>query len=341
MSTALIDQDCLTNKKDFYFDLDIMKLASYYRAKKEITKLLLIPSEYTQYTRTYFIKNRFNYKMFGQLFRDPRIIYRGYAFAAEGYDPLPEDIEKANPDATIYDTYLHFNDKRSGHSIDYMSTLNEICHARLSTNGTTCNIPISSILYKDSDGLCIHDFNILALTGWKEVLDECKDKRLRTRFPAMTSNIEDVVYLLTNYKIFNENHLVLTGLLSAEQRAEIIALGKIYKDRIRLSFFEGVDINDKQGFYEALIYAMNTILEMKYHHLRVHAYIDPHDITEKTIMCNNIAYWSNNNHGDVSLYYYIHYIRKSCIKQIDTLAEHNEVFNYLYNVIPSKWTYTI
>ena len=56
MSIGLIDQDCLNNKKDFFYDLDIMKLASYYKSKKEITKLLLIPSEYTQYTKTFFIK---------------------------------------------------------------------------------------------------------------------------------------------------------------------------------------------------------------------------------------------------------------------------------------------
>ena len=58
MSVGLIDQDCLTNKKDFFYDLDIMKIASYYKSKREITKLLLDPREYTQYTQTFFYKEQ-------------------------------------------------------------------------------------------------------------------------------------------------------------------------------------------------------------------------------------------------------------------------------------------
>ena len=94
MSVGLIDQDCLTNKKDFFYDLDIMKIASYYKSKREITKLLLDPREYTQYTQTFFIKNRFDYKLFSELFKDKRITYRGYAFYGQFLAPLPDDIEK-------------------------------------------------------------------------------------------------------------------------------------------------------------------------------------------------------------------------------------------------------
>ena len=109
MSIGLIDQDCLKNKKDFFYDLDIMKLASYYKSKREITKLLLDPMEYTQYTQTFFVKNRFDYKLFSELFKDKRITYRGYAFYGQFLAPLPDDIEKAIPDPSIYDTYLKFN----------------------------------------------------------------------------------------------------------------------------------------------------------------------------------------------------------------------------------------
>ena len=86
---------CLKNKKDFFYDLDIMKLASYYKSKREITKLLLDPMEYTQYTQTFFVKNRFDYKLFSELFKDKRITYRGYAFYGHFLAPLPDDIEKA------------------------------------------------------------------------------------------------------------------------------------------------------------------------------------------------------------------------------------------------------
>ena len=132
MSVGLIDQDCLTNKKDFFYDLDIMKIASYYKSKREITKLLLDPREYTQYTQTFFIKNRFDYKLFSELFKDKRITYRGYAFYGQYLAPLPDDIEKAIPDTSIYDTYLKFNDNIADRRIPLLQAIENSCHARLS-----------------------------------------------------------------------------------------------------------------------------------------------------------------------------------------------------------------
>ena len=247
MSTALIDQDCLSNRKDFFFDLDIMKLASYYRSKKEITKLLLLPSEYYQYTRTYFIKNRFDYKLFNTIFKDPRITYRGYAFSASQYEPMEQDIEDSPADISIYDTYLKFNKDLADRRISkIMSTqIASAIHTRFSTDGKTCNVSDKILHYMDSSMLCLYDYNLFALEGWKERLEEFKDCSIRIKFSPMSTNIDDLKYALENFNIYNENHFILLGHLDRESINDIILLGANHKDKIRVELLKDLNIDDK------------------------------------------------------------------------------------------------
>lgn len=341
MSIGLIDQDCLNNKKDFFYDLDIMKLASYYKSKKEITKLLLIPSEYTQYTKTFFIKNRFDYKLFDQLFKDPRIVYRGYAFSADCYEPLENDIEKAPADVSIYDTYLKFNENLALRREDKVKTnaIREACHSRLSINGTSCNVEDKYIIYKESNTLCLYDYNMFALIDWRERMKDFNKYLLRFKFSPITNNIEDLKEILCNYKVYNENHFILGGNLSSDIIQEVIALGKIYKDRIRVELLYDLNFYNKEIFYSQIIYALNTILALKNAKVRTHAYIDTKNINEKTAFLNTIAYWSNRNHSDASFNDFLINIRKqgTATKGFNKMAEENDIIKYLLNVIPSEW----
>lgn len=337
MSIGLIDQDCLSNKKDFFYDLDIMKLASYYKSKREITKLLLNPLEYTQYTRTYFIKNRFDYKMMEELFKDPRIIYRGYAFSALDYEPLPDDIERAQADISIYDTYLKFNDQLADRRIVKLISpmMENSCHARLSTDNETCNVPVERILYKNSTGLCLYDYNIFALKDWYYATQDYRDKSLRLRFSPITTDIEDIKKILNDYDLRSENHVILSGALDDDMIEEIISLG--VKDRIRVQVLQDLNPYDDDEMMNSILYAMNTMLRLKQAHLRIHAYIDPHDIDERTAYLNTLAYWMNRNHSDTSFSHFIHNIRKQGIGKWDKMANNNEMFKHLYNMIPSEW----
>ena len=337
MSVGLIDQDCLTNKKDFFYDLDIMKIASYYKSKREITKLLLDPREYTQYTQTFFIKNRFDYKLFSELFKDKRITYRGYAFYGQFLAPLPDDIEKAIPDASIYDTYLKFNDNIADRRIPLLQAIENSCHARLSKDGVICNTPIENILYKDVDSVCLYDFNIFDLQDWREAIAQIQDKSLKLRFSPISDNLDDIIYVLDNYKLKSENHLIIGKTLDKEELKEVISLGQAHKDRIRVQILKDFNPYDTDKKFYQINYAMNTILALKNAKTRIHTYIDQHDIDERTAFLNNISYWSNRNHSDISLYRFMHEIRKTAVGQFDKLAEENDIFKYLYTINPSQW----
>ena len=341
MSIGLIDQDCLKNKKDFFYDLDIMKLASYYKSKREITKLLLDPMEYTQYTQTFFIKNRFDYKLFSELFKDKRLTYRGYAFYGQFLAPLPDDIERAIPDPSIYDTYLKFNDDIAGRRIPKLLSIENSCHARLSKDGTICNTPIENILYRDTDSVCLYDFNIFDLQDLRASIEQIKDKSLKLRFSPISSDLEDIKYILNKYKLNAENHLIYGETVNQEQLEEIIVLGQAHKDRIKIQILRDFNPYDSDKKFYQINYAMNTILALKNAKTRIHTYIDPHDIDEKTAFLNNISYWSNRNHSDISLYRFMHEIRKTSVGQFDKLAQENDIFKYLYITKPSEWEKTI
>ena len=341
MSIGLIDQDCLKNKKDFFYDLDIMKLASYYKSKREITKLLLDPMEYTQYTQTFFVKNRFDYKLFSELFKDKRIAYRGYAFYGQFLAPLPDDIEKAIPDPSIYDTYLKFNNNIADRRVPTLQAIENSCHARLSKDGTICNTPIENILYRDTDSVCLYDFNIFDLQDLRASIEQIKDKFLKLRFSPISSDLEDIKYILNNYKLNSENHLIYGETANQDQLEEIIALGRAHKDRIKVQVLRDFNPYDSGKKFYQINYAMNTILALKNAKTRIHTYIDPHDIDEKTAFLNNISYWSNRNHSDISLYRFVHEIRKTSVGQFDKLAQENDVFKYLYITKPSEWERTI
>lgn len=341
MSIGLIDQDCLKNKKDFFYDLDIMKLASYYKSKREITKLLLDPMEYTQYTQTFFVKNRFDYKLFSELFKDKRITYRGYAFYGQFLAPLPDDIEKAIPDPSIYDTYLKFNNNIADRRVPTLQAIENSCHARLSKDGTICNTPIENILYRDTDSICLYDFNIFDLQDLRASMEQIKDKSLKLRFSPISSDLEDIKYILNNYKLNAENHLIYGETVNQDQLEEIIALGRAHKDRIKVQVLRDFNPYDTDKKFYQINYAMNTILALKNAKTRIHTYIDPHDIDEKTAFLNNISYWSNRNHSDISLYRFVHEIRKTSVGQFDKLAQENDVFKYLYITKPSEWERTI
>ena len=337
MSVGLIDQDCLKNKKDFFYDLDIMKLASYYKSKKEITKLLLNAQEYTQYTQTFFIKNRFDYKIPPDLFKDKRLIYRGYAFYGEFLAPLPEEIEKAIPDTSIYDTYLKFNENIAERRLPRLKSIQNSCHARLSKDGITANTSIEDILYKDVPSLCLYDFNIFDLKDWRDSMEQVKDKSLKLRFAPIANNLEDIKYVLNNYKINQENHLMLGKIVERDELEEIVALGKTNKDRIKVQLLKDFDPYNKDIMLAQIIYSMKVVLTLKKAKTRLHSYIDQHDIDERTCFLNNISYWSNRNHSDISFYTFMHTIRKTAVDKFDNLAKENDVFKYLYNLKPSEW----
>lgn len=343
MSVGIIDQDALVYKKDFFYDLDVMKIASYYKNKKrEITKLLLNPDDYTQYSKVFYIKNKYNYRNFAPAFSDPRIQYRGYAFYTGEYEPLEPEIEATIPDVSIYDTYLKYNTQITGAGSFHPYNINFIegLHARVSTDGLTCNVPDKHILYKtDAKYLTLYDYNIFELENWRErILDFNEMKHVKLKFMPRTTDFNDIEYLKRNINLKSDEHMIYSGEMSSDMLNRIVEFGKEFGDTVRIELFQNIKV-DSPEFLEDLIVAINAILMIKHYKTRLHVYVDPKKVTAANVFMNDYQRWTNMNHSDVSLMYYLVNIRdrKPCIKKTQAFCEQNEVFNYLANVKPSEW----
>lgn len=132
MSVGLYDVDFFKYHQ-VMFNLEIMKMATYFKKKREITVLspTLSPERYSKF----YLRKDFNDGIFPNgLHRFPNLDYGGFAFSGNVYVPVMEEIEICQPDVFIYDKYKTlFTAGAKTHESVYTSLINNI-HLRLSLN---------------------------------------------------------------------------------------------------------------------------------------------------------------------------------------------------------------
>lgn len=77
-------------------------------------------------------------------------------------------------------------------------------------------------------------FSIFKLNGAMKPL---QDKFLKLRFSPISDNLDDIIYVLENYKLNAENHLIIGKTLDEVELKEVITLGQAHKDRIRVQVY--------------------------------------------------------------------------------------------------------
>ena len=99
MSIGLYDIDFMTYTY-IPFNLDLMKISTYYKQKKEIVVLApqLEPERYQQM----FVVKDYDDENFDRHILQPNVHYRGHAFSHENYIPLKEEVEIVRPDKYLY-----------------------------------------------------------------------------------------------------------------------------------------------------------------------------------------------------------------------------------------------
>ena len=107
MSIGLIDWDLLTCSSGRIPNLDLMKLSTYYKKNREITKLLIEFSNMNLYSKIY-LKQDFSYKYPSDLLVNRNLIFEGMKFSNNIYtSSLSEEIHNSNPDYNLYDNILN------------------------------------------------------------------------------------------------------------------------------------------------------------------------------------------------------------------------------------------
>ena len=198
MSYGLYDGDLRLYPQVPFFNLELMKMATYYKQKREIVSLSLDfkPNMYSHFLVRQDYPTNFIYPTY------TNIVYGGRAFDGSKYKPLDIKIEQCHPDVSIYDRVkIPHLDRTTVKTA--LSTMRRAEHVRLSLDGKT--------IWKDWDkqlrhhsnayGLIVHDYNLGELDGAhdliknniEEIISHSSGRRLGMKFPVITTTNEDFV----------------------------------------------------------------------------------------------------------------------------------------------------
>lgn len=186
------------------FNLELMKLATYYKKKREIISLspLLVPEKYSMFFFRKDYDDGVYSKKFTKYATEDNFHYGGLAFSNGIYAPLEEDIERCKPDVYIYDRYKdvfcnNLINKRT------FNTMQRAEHLRLSLDGKTIwkdfekQIQITSKTFT----LFFHDYNLNEISDSFEAITDLINtmtkqvggRRIAMKFPVQVNNGKDLL----------------------------------------------------------------------------------------------------------------------------------------------------
>ena len=217
MSYGLYDADLPYYSVPFY-NLELMKLSSYYKKKREIVGL---SPDFSPNRYNHFIIRQDFYNPNSQFYKGDNIIYGGRAFDGEKYKPLPLEIERMQPDISLYEKTKPLNITWKNKFA--INTMKRAEHIRLSVDEKTIWKDFEKQLRHNSDcfGIIFHDYNLNQINGAYELIKEELPKwlpnslgqRIGMKFPIQVDNKTDLCKWLSfkplnTYFSLNHNGLI-------------------------------------------------------------------------------------------------------------------------------------
>ena len=261
MSVGLYDVDFFKYHQ-VMFNLEIMKMATYFKKKREITVLspTLSPERYSKF----YLRKDFNDGIFPNgLHRFPNLDYGGFAFSGNVYVPVMEEIEICQPDVFIYDKYKPlFTAGAKTHESAYTSLTNNI-HLRLSLNEKEVwNNFEKQITPNNKANICFfHDFDLGRIKDSPEavkyILEKYSKKKdaaalLGVKFPIHCQTLND--FQTWNSFASTENFFTLQvdNVLEDEEFFEVInSLTRARAEKIKYKIASSS--SDKNHFIKVIL----------------------------------------------------------------------------------------
>lgn len=190
MSIGLYDDD-MARYTLVPFNLELMKLATYFKQKREI--VVLSPSFTPERHQKFFLRKDYDDGIYiPNMEKIPNLEYGGYAFSGNTYAPMRLEIERQRPDPTIYErmenNFLSFKSKRAAEKSKIFQNLITAEHCRLSLDGKT--------IWKDYDkqfrylpiarDIIFHDYDLGSIAG---SFEEVKNILSRARTDGWATKI--------------------------------------------------------------------------------------------------------------------------------------------------------
>lgn len=219
MSIGLYDADMRTYGQ-VPFNLELMKLAAYYKKKKEITifSTELNPQRYTKF---FYRKDYFDGTYPTEIANEKNVVLDGYAFHPEIYFPMKMEIELTPPDKTIYLKYEDFFvDKKTRKKI--FNSMYNATHLRLSVDGEQVMDKFErQIIDSKISALFFHDLHLDKVKDSFEVIKELKKNenpkqpiRIGSKYPIQTYSDEELINWLSFDTMINYYQIYHFGFLN-------------------------------------------------------------------------------------------------------------------------------
>lgn len=212
------------------FNLELMKLSSYFKKKNNIATLVT-SYEPDKFNTFYYRKDYYDDSFPDDLLTNNKIIYGGYAFSNNYYYPLDEEIEKCAPDTFLYskmeDTFCTSEKKRQ-----IFNNMMNAAHFRLSLNNKDVWSNFEKQLSEVTNNkiFFLHDYNINQIKdsdyAIKQIIKKKKNDKLprslATKFPIVVDNEKDLFKWIdfTSSKFFSS--IKYKGIMSDEALVEFI-----------------------------------------------------------------------------------------------------------------------
>jgi hypothetical protein len=188
-----------------------MKLAAYYREKGEI--VVFAPEFLPERHQKFIYRKDYDDGDFPlNLTKYPNVEYGGFAFSNNIYHPLPLEIERMRPDASIYaKAEERIMATGAAERRKIFQNMVEAEHCRLSLDGKTIweEYPRQFRFLPTARNLMIHDYDLGQIPGSfeevKKILSRARTDgwatKLGMKFPVVISNGQD----LLNWSSLNSN----------------------------------------------------------------------------------------------------------------------------------------
>lgn len=232
MSIGLYDGDL---QKYFHcpFNLELMKIAAYYKNKNQIVSLspTFVPERYSKF---FYRKDYYDGSFPEKLMTSKNVEYGGLAFTQGIYAPMDLAIETTPPDRSIYEkvlkTYFDFKGQE-GLRKSYAALTNSQ-HLRLSLDGKTVWPEFEKQL-KDIDSTSaffFHDTDLGKIENSYEVIQDIlklrKDtilpQRVGMKFNTTINTDDDLIKWSSLYNLNNFFALEFQGLIGDEALSEVV-----------------------------------------------------------------------------------------------------------------------
>lgn len=316
MNIGLFDQDLALGYKP-YPNLELMKIASYYKEHRDLTRLMESAKEYEQFSRIYIRKEIVDKNFPNRLISNINTEFGGYAFTNGIYVPMEDKFERCLPDTSLYDKFIKNHKIRHDYKTILKSSL-----IRLETTRDFKKFITNSnrFVFYDKDLNKIEDsFKCIDYCGQTGVIQVLN--------PMYFDDLEEALIWAKQSYLLTSNKIIYTENISLKEIKEFSKRTKENKLSIRMKVLKELSYDASVEFFA---YKLKEVLETFFYVKESGSKIDFYSAKLfKNVDFNDVCFALNNVSQNFSLKQAYYNINKNVdfIEQLEKRYELKPLLN--------------